>query len=497
MENVDENIRKKQQGFGRPIIHADFQGHKVTAVGNRVYFDKQAKTFHDFLQSFFVLTIKEYWGEKAFSEFQKNPIIKFYKKVKSKLIKESKKNSNKSGILSIKETGFSRCFFILSYSLYQIKHNGISAKEFRELMKRIKNCDNFWGVFYELYVANIMIRSGFKLEFEDETDSTTTHGEFIAIDEDSGKRFWIEAKCVQPKSKKSDNSDNYTRVRNQIYKALKKKTNDTRIVFIEICSPNCLKNGSPAWYQPLKDDIKKAESELTIDKKPAPESYLIFTSHEMLCDLHRQDFQKVIMGEGFKKPDFGNDISFSSLKVALAAREKHRLVDNILETMRDFQIPSTFDGSIPEFSFNTNLANQRLIIGQKYLLQDKDGKDIVAKLVQAHVNQFKPEYWGVYEMEDGSQSIYSGDLSQEEFEAYKRYPNEFFGVYQKVSKNSDNPLDLYDFFYRTYSKTSEEKLLEFMNSSNDPELASKTQNELADMYCQRLVYSALHSISQN
>jgi hypothetical protein len=55
MKNVDDNIRKKQQGFGRPIIHADFQVHKVTTVGNRVYFDKQVKTFHDFLQAYIAL----------------------------------------------------------------------------------------------------------------------------------------------------------------------------------------------------------------------------------------------------------------------------------------------------------------------------------------------------------------------------------------------------------------------------------------------------------
>ena len=44
-----EQQRQKQQGSGRPIISTTAHGHRIVAVGNRLFFSQGWKTFHDFL----------------------------------------------------------------------------------------------------------------------------------------------------------------------------------------------------------------------------------------------------------------------------------------------------------------------------------------------------------------------------------------------------------------------------------------------------------------
>ena len=51
-------------------------------------------------------------------------------------------------------------------------------------------------------------------------------------------------------------------------------------------------------------------------------------------------------------------------------------------------------------------------------------------------------------------------------------------------------MEMFDAFYRSYSKTPKEKLLDFMRSHPDyAKLKQETQRELAIIYCERLVYS--------
>jgi hypothetical protein len=52
--------------------------------------------------------------------------------------------------------------------------------------------------------------------------------------------------------------------------------------------------------------------------------------------------------------------------------------------------------------------------------------------------------------------------------------------------------ELYDWFYRKYGRAAKETLLELMGDDVDIErLRELSQRELAESYCQRLVYSAV------
>ena len=78
-------------------------------------------------------------------------------------------------------------------------------------------------------------------------------------------------------------------------------------------------------------------------------------------------------------------------------------------------------------------------------------------------------------------------LNDAEIAMYRRSPETFFGVVKNVNKKISQPMDAYDFFYESYSRSSKEKLLEFMAGWADIEaMRSLSQQELAKRYCARM-----------
>ena len=67
----------------------------------------------------------------------------------------------------------------------------------------------------------------------------------------------------------------------------------------------------------------------------------------------------------------------------------------------------------------------------------------------------------------------------------------------ELTKGLKDPLELYDFFLETHHNSSKEKLLEFLKRSSDYDLLKdKSQKELAEIYCERLVYSIMREGSK-
>ena len=74
-------------------------------------------------------------------------------------------------------TGVTSAYLALAYGLYSLEHN---AKVQGILLKRLNNHDQFYGAYYETSIAAALIRAGFTIEFEDETDGSTSHCELTA-----------------------------------------------------------------------------------------------------------------------------------------------------------------------------------------------------------------------------------------------------------------------------------------------------------------------------
>ena len=244
-------IQQAQQGLGRPIISSELKDHRVVAVGNTVYWSKTWKTFPDFLNDYIKKTLGPDWGNAELKKplEERRPIMQWYDayaRYQAQTIKE------KGQIASAKITGVVACYLGLAYSLYLIAHNvELQAR----LVKRLLDPAQFQGAYYELIVANALIRAGFTLALEDETDGETKHCEFSATSGVTGKKYWIEAKMravsgilgkTDANGTKSDNP--LSHLSHHVTAALKKPAADDRLIFVDVNAPFIPEQGSmPEW----------------------------------------------------------------------------------------------------------------------------------------------------------------------------------------------------------------------------------------------------------
>lgn len=489
-----EKQREKQQGLGRPIISTVFQKHRFVAVGRMYYYEKKEKwqTFHDFLVEY----IKLIFGKKWLSSEQKkeledrHPILQWIhsiSKYRKKILTESK-----SDIISSPMTGAVFAYLTLAYNLYLIAHNvhlvhseGLHAR----LVKRLKNKESFYPAFYETMVAASFIKAGFTIELEDEEDTTIDHAEFVATSQKTSIKYSVEAKHRQAYKKHLD-------IKKQLFKALKKDLPHKRVVFVNLNVKQNVTEGRIEWLHKVIGQIRNYENAL-INGQLTPEAYVFVTNHPFLYNLDSFNFPPAAVVEGFKIPDLKLDTAFLNLRDALKSREKHIDMFNLIDAMKEYdQIPSTFDGGIPEYTFG-EIKCPRLIIGNKYLVPDASGKEFTGELLECAVIEQEKVAWGVYKLDDGRHIIAKCPLSDKEIAAYKKYPDTFFGTYKKVIKQAKDPLDWYDFFHGVYKHTPKEKLLEFMKGHQDfEEIKNESQEELAKIYCEISTYEAINTTSR-
>src|SRR5262249_1918193 len=157
----------------------------VVAVGNELYRARDCKTFHDFLTRFLKEKLGPTWGNAEIAKplVERHPVLQWYDAVCRTQQSVAKAPGE---IVSAVMTGAIVAYYGLAYHLYLLAHN---AELQERLIRRLKNPASFHGSYYETMVAAAFIKAGFKIELEDETDSSTTHGEFIAVAR-NGMRYW-------------------------------------------------------------------------------------------------------------------------------------------------------------------------------------------------------------------------------------------------------------------------------------------------------------------
>ena len=212
--------RERQQGLGKPIISAQWKGHRFVAVGGRLVASAKWKTFHDFLMDYIRDTLGGSWGndEIAKPEEEKHPVVRWYQTV----CRQQKEATAPGGPVKTPRTGAATGYLHLSYDLYALEHN----VEIRDvLLRRLRDHDNFEGAKYEVQVAAMLIRAGFTLELEDETDRRSTHCEFTATYPKTGRRFSVEVKRRQGRR---------IRIGGLFNDAISKSAKYPRVIFIDL-----------------------------------------------------------------------------------------------------------------------------------------------------------------------------------------------------------------------------------------------------------------------
>lgn len=493
--------RRQQQGLGRPIISNVVEGYRMVAVGDRVHWSAKEHTFHDFLREFILLEFGEAWlvAEREKPLELQHQFMRWTSQAYSDYRRLAKINNGVA--VRAPFTGAIMSFLGLAYNLYLTAHN-VAVQE--ELIRRLKHRDNFWGALYETYVAAAFIKAGFEIEFENERNSDLSHCEFVATHKTTGKKFSVEAKARDAESQAErlaaigkDPQVNFG-IGNKLYRALKKRADYPRVIFIELSLPLDLDaQNIDVIAGIIESEVRPKEVSLNIRGEPAPPAYLFITNHPF---HHRPDELATgwaLIPMGFKIPNFGYGFSFNDFRDYVASREEHAAMYQLIKSISDHrEIPSTFDGSMPELSF-AKTTMPRLEIGRTYQFHDAEGNATTGKLESAIVDDAERVAICAYRTDAGFE-IMASKLTDEEMSAYRRYPNTFFGRVEKqprITRDICDPVPIFDQLYETYQNAFKEDLLDWFKGAFDIEdLKKLSQKDLAIEYCQACAWSIVGKI---
>ncbi len=494
---ADRVQRENQQGLGRPIISTEFAGHRMVAVGNRVHYSKQWKTFHDFLRDYLIASLGREWfkAEQEKPEDNRHPIVRWY----DRAIADAKRLSIKVGdVFSGPMTGAQRAFLNLAYNIYIIAHHAepIEANTLLDtFINKLKSdrSDDFIGKLFETYAAAAFLKAGFKLAYEDERRGGDSKVEFVATFPETGNRFSVEVKSRNRATTEDGPVDDYKRLRiaSKLNKALAKKAEHTRVVMIEVNVPDVLTDEAlDGWPRAALNQIREAEKVPPPDGSDKPSAYVLVTNHAFHNNLDTVNIGTQVIAAGCRIADFGPDVPFNRLRDVLESEERHREMLGLLDSMRmHYDIPSTFDGENPEQAFRPGDSVARLKFGQIFLVPGSDGREVPGRLIEAIVHENSKSFTGIYETAT-NKIIVKGPLTDEELAAWKRHPDTFFGEVRQVSRTVSNWLELAKFMYELYQHTDRDTLLAWMKGAQDyDELSLLSQKDLAISYCERTAWA--------
>ena len=496
--------REKQQGLGRPIIATKLNsGHQMVAVGNRVHFSKAWRTFHDFLRDHLFTLLGKEWLEAEMAKPGENRhrILQWFDQATETARRMGTKNGE---IYSAPMTGAIRAFVNLAYNIYLIAHHAEKDSDaiLSRYVDRLKSTrhDDFAGVLFETYAAAALLKAGFKLEYENERDSTVSHVEFVAVYPKTGKRFSVEVKArehtLDIAAEGEVDGVKRLRVASKLNKALGKKAAHARVVMIEINVPDVV-TSHEGWPTVTMEQIRYNEKSDFPSGAKKPSAYVFVTNHAFHNNLAAPDAGMQVLTTGFHIPDFGPDAQHASYKGVLEARQRHEEMFALMKSMRThYEIPSTFDGEMPELAFQGLSDLPRLQFGRWYLIPMPGRGEVPGRLYDAVVNEAKKEVFGCYQLATGEHVTAVCPITDEELAAYRHYPDTFFGEVGEPPRHAKTLVDFCDFFYETYKNTPREKLLEWMVGSPDIDrLRTLSQKDLAIIICERWAYSAIQGRS--
>lgn len=488
--DAEELMRQQQQGLGKPIISADMAGYRMVAVGNELRYSKDWKVFPDFLAAYLKDILGEAWGKLELGKplAERHPIMQWYHVLCE--VQKAHFDTSKT-VQSMPNVGVLTCFYSLAYNLYLLKHN-IELQE--RLLRRLRDPKQFQGAYYELMIANCLIRSGFRLELEDEADDQSKHCEFSATSHVTGKKFWVEAKMrsvigVLGKTKVdgSTGKDPTERIATHLRDALSKPAADDRLIFIDVNAPSSGAVEQPIW---LPRAIRRLDDRER-NTPPETNAYVFITN---LCFHHhlREQTSHEALAYGLNIADFGK-VRETTLPEMYRAKQRHLDAHRVMDSFRSYpSLPSTFDGKLVSESLG---GRPPLKIGETYqFVAAKDGQDIVGEVTTATVLEVESEVWIGVKTSEGTSSILKEKMSPEQLAEYQQHKDTYFGRILPAGRKTDSPFELFEWMVESYSKTSKERLVELCKGAPDADaLAKLDRDDLVLALCDRWTLSSIES----
>jgi SEC-C motif len=465
--------RREQQGLGKAIVSALVDDQRVVVVNHKLLSSKNWHTFHDFLRDYPRIALGDAW---FLEEVKKPPdsrhlIATWFVRAREQAANRDRASSSAGS----PATCALRAYLRFAYDLFTLQHSLVVQ---RLLLDRIRSPQGFHGAMYEVRVAASLLRAGFTLELEDETDRRQTHVEFVATHQASGTRFAVEAKRREGAKLK---------VNKLLYSALTKRADHVRLVFIDTNDGRLDTHKYEQLPMPLAE-VRQLLKLYAMDPagRALPAAYVIAT---WAPEEHHLDDAGLPMGTlllGFGIEDLAP--GYRSLLEQVQIRRRHQPVFDLLESMqRHSVIPATYDGEAA--AFVSGAPPNKLKVGEWFEVAGPDGQPIKGFLESGTVVVEQKAAWCVFRCEDGRRSISTVPLTDVELDAFKQHPATFFGT---IDRNAGRPpmktaMDWFGFLWESYKATPKERLLQFMAAAPDiADLAQLNQFDLATTYSVRM-----------
>jgi hypothetical protein len=457
-QEAQEKVRTRQQGYGRPIISTEVNGHRIVAVSNTVYWSKNWKFFTDFLLHFLKEVLGREWGQQSSQSTAPHPVVRWFEKL-GHLRRD--RPSGSDSIVSSPETGFLRALFGLAYSLYLIAHNDQLPPK---LLQRLRRSDDFRAATYETLVGAAFAVAGYRIECAERGHNPTRVPEFF-VTAKSGKRYSVEAKCKLKWTAPIDPDDSAfaeelrSTLRSHLHKAAAKKLPNP-VYWFELSIPAALDEGR--WRKVVSivtTCLREAETNLTVDGNKLLPAYVFVTNNTHLVNEDGADLPFVAQMESIHIPEL-NPGTLMEIEAALEARDQHREMLWVLKCMKNVtSIPQTFDGTPSELLGAGGRPVQSFKIGDLLALDMPDGT--VSSGVVEEVCSVGDVAWVILrDQVTGAFNTVTMPLKPEEVRAVKRFGDAVFGKANDGEQlDPSDPLAIYDWFLDVFSEYTRDGLL--------------------------------------
>jgi len=322
-------------GATPPSATLRWQGQRIVSAGNRLYEVPTEQSWYGFLYNLLIQELGADWfdqeNEKA--DGHRHILVDWYRDI---CIRELDEEGFFTRFELGNEVGSTLAFRSIAYDVFcMMQAMNLSAK----LMARLRHPDQFEGARYELWVAATLARAGFSLEFADEDDRSSKHGEGIATHKETGKTYWIEAK-----RKHRPYFDYLQAMLDKVVlkidaklvaAAMQKPAEDERLIFIDVNRPPWHRNDIKApWIRAFRSSLKKLEMQREFRDAPERNAFVLVTNHPYhYVSNIEPDPQQHFFTTSFNK----SELHWETFEA------DHPVVYNLMRSITDhFSIPETF-----------------------------------------------------------------------------------------------------------------------------------------------------------
>lgn len=322
-------------GATLPSANALWQGMRVVSAGGQLFKIPVEESWHGFLYNLLAEQIGSDWfgAEMDKPGGSRHILVEWYLET---CRREADENGHFTRYDPANEVGKTLAFRSVAYDVFCVMQAmDLSPK----LMDRLRHPDQFEGARYELWVAAMLGRAGFSLEFADEDDRLSKHGEGIATHKATGKKYWIEAK------RRHRPGFDYLRALLEkwtlkidarlVAAAMQKPAEYDRLIFVDVNRPpwNRAEIEAP-WIVAFRKSLNRLQRQPRYRDAPDQRAFVMVTNHPYhYVSNIRPDPKQHFFGTAFNMPELN----------PLNIEAEYPVIYSLMQSINQhFSIPETF-----------------------------------------------------------------------------------------------------------------------------------------------------------